>query len=82
MYNLGPTTRWCSINQSIFVLLTAKATADTAETEVIKTRLRSLFSRTKIGMVNYGRIMQFLQKLSFINVLVSIKIYIAPLQDT
>ena len=31
---------------------------------MIKTRVRSLLSRTKVGMVNYGRIMQFSQKLS------------------
>ena len=49
-------------NQSIFVLLPEKTTADTAATEVIKTRVRSLLSRTKVGMVNYGRISQFLQK--------------------
>ena len=58
------------INQSIFILLPAKTTADTATTEVLKTRVRSLLSRTKVEMVNYGRIMQFLQKLSSINVLV------------
>src|SRR6218665_2688416 len=46
-------------NQSIFVLLPEKTTADTAATEVIKTRVRSLLSRTKVGMVNYGRISQF-----------------------
>jgi len=47
-----------------------KTTADTAATEVLKTRVRSLLSRTKVGMVNYGSLMQFLQKLSSINVLV------------
>ena len=61
------------INQSIFVLfglLPAKTAADTAATEVFKTRVRLLLYRTKVGMVNYGRIMQFLQKLSSVNVLV------------
>lgn len=47
-----------SINQSKFVLLPAKPTAETAATEVSKTRVRSLLSRTKVGVVNYGRIMQ------------------------
>src|SRR6218665_1081801 len=37
--------------QSIFVLLLQqKTTADTAATEVFKTRMRSLLSRTKVGM--------------------------------
>ena len=47
-----------------------RSSADTAATEVLKTRVRSLLSRAKVGMVNYGKIIQFLQKLSSINVLI------------
>jgi len=40
-----------SINQSINIrFITAKTTADAAATEVFKTRMRSLLSRTKVGM--------------------------------
>ena len=62
----------CSINQSLNIrFITAKTTAGTAATEVFKTRMRSLLSRTKVGMFSKGRIMQFLQKnLSSVNVLV------------
>jgi len=58
------------ITQSNSFYYQQKTTADTAATEVLKTRVRSLLSRTKVGMVNYGRKMQFLQKLSSVNVLV------------